>query len=179
MVQSQALRLVPRSNDRRDRHAFAKTSWARSSANSRSPDNDCAKARRNGMSLASSSSNSTSAFLLPSCVFVTDSISREDTAIPFPVLQSEDDSVPVFRRSPATLPASEAAPPRLRIRGYRFLCFVFTTPSTQQSRPLSPKAAEQAQIVFVPNDDRNWAEARDSPLGLGRRRIENGASGYG
>src|SRR5712672_2928984 len=169
MVQSQALRLVPRSNDRRDRHAFAKVSSARSSANSRSPDNDCAKARRNGMSLASSSSNSTSAFLLPSCVFVTDSISCEDTAIPSPVLQSEDDSVPVFRRSPAALPMSEAALARPRMRGYRFIfasSFVFTARSTQQSRPRSPKAAEQAQIVFAPNDDRNWAAARDSPPGL-------------
>src|SRR5258708_37366539 len=49
MVNSHAFRLEPARNVSRDCQAFARASWARSSASSRSPQSEREKARRNGI----------------------------------------------------------------------------------------------------------------------------------
>src|SRR5882757_3677962 len=69
IVNTQALRLVPRLKDSRDRQTFANVSCAKSSASSLLPANDRAKARRKGISLISSSSNSAKASMSP-CAFI-------------------------------------------------------------------------------------------------------------
>src|SRR6266849_3372001 len=51
MVNSHAFRLEPARNVSRDCQAFARASWARSSASSRSPQSEREKARRNGFRL--------------------------------------------------------------------------------------------------------------------------------